>query len=63
MAEDLKILERFCRLCAEEQEATLMLYSKECADMLLLEKLRKYLQVEVRFVFGIHSMFVHITCK
>lgn len=44
-----KSFERFCRLCAEEQEVTLMLYSKEAADMLLLEKLRKYLQVEVGF--------------
>lgn len=39
--------ERYCRLCAEEQEVTVMLFSKEAADMLLLEKLWKYLRIKV----------------
>lgn len=52
--------ERFCRLCAEEQEVTVMLYSKEATDMLLLERLRKYLQLEVGCLFGI--LFTKTIC-
>ncbi|KOB71705.1 putative zinc finger protein [Operophtera brumata] len=47
MTGTVKIFERCCRLCAEEQEVTLMLLSTEAADMLLLEKLRKYLLIEI----------------
>ncbi|XP_023934072.1 zinc finger protein 470 [Bicyclus anynana] len=39
--------ERCCRLCAEEQEVTIMLFSEEAEAMLLKKKLNKYLLIEV----------------
>lgn len=39
--------ERWCRLCAEEQEVTMMIYSAEAEAMLLQEKLNKYFLIEV----------------
>ncbi|XP_049872971.1 zinc finger protein 62-like [Pectinophora gossypiella] len=40
-------LERYCRLCAEEQEVTIMIFSAEAEAMLLQNKLNKYLLIEV----------------
>ncbi|XP_060808050.1 zinc finger protein 135 isoform X2 [Amyelois transitella] len=46
--EDIKnSFERCCRLCAEEQEATIMIFSEEAKAMLLHNKLNKYLLIEV----------------
>ncbi|XP_063358039.1 zinc finger protein 691-like [Cydia amplana] len=39
--------ERCCRLCAEEQEVTIMIFSAEAEAMLLQNKLNKYLLIEV----------------
>ncbi|CAB3240837.1 unnamed protein product [Arctia plantaginis] len=39
--------ERCCRLCAEEQDVTIMIFSQEAEDMLLLNKLNEYLLIEV----------------
>ncbi|GBP28198.1 Myoneurin [Eumeta japonica] len=39
--------ERSCRLCAEEQEVTIMIFSAEAEAMLLQNKLNKYLLIEV----------------
>ncbi|XP_013134769.1 PREDICTED: zinc finger protein 391-like isoform X2 [Papilio polytes] len=39
--------ERWCRLCAEEQEVTMMIYSAEAEAMLLQEKLNKYFLIEI----------------
>ncbi|XP_068626684.1 zinc finger protein 84-like [Battus philenor] len=39
--------ERWCRLCAEEQEVTIMIFSTEAQAMLLHDKLNKYLLIEV----------------
>nr|XP_049692448.1 gastrula zinc finger protein XlCGF57.1 [Helicoverpa armigera] len=39
--------ERCCRLCAEEQDVTIMIFSKEAEAMLLQNKLNKYLLIEV----------------
>ncbi|XP_072942296.1 uncharacterized protein [Epargyreus clarus] len=48
MESDLKErFERSCRLCAEEQEVTLMIFSAEAEAMLLHNKLNKYLLIEV----------------
>ncbi|XP_047527198.1 zinc finger and SCAN domain-containing protein 2-like [Vanessa atalanta] len=47
MAESLETFERCCRLCAEEQEVTIMIFSKEAEAMLLQNKLNKYLLIEV----------------
>ncbi|KAJ2947949.1 hypothetical protein O0L34_g9741 [Tuta absoluta] len=40
-------LDRCCRLCAEEQEVTIMIFSEEAQAMLLQNKLNKYLLIEV----------------
>ncbi|XP_026319854.1 gastrula zinc finger protein XlCGF46.1-like isoform X3 [Hyposmocoma kahamanoa] len=39
--------ERCCRLCAEEQDVTIMIFSKEAEALLLQNKLNKYLLIEV----------------
>ncbi|KAL0851078.1 hypothetical protein ABMA28_006955 [Loxostege sticticalis] len=39
--------ERSCRLCAEEQEVTIMIFSEEAEAMLLRNKLNQYLLIEV----------------
>ncbi|CAK1602155.1 unnamed protein product [Parnassius mnemosyne] len=39
--------ERWCRLCAEEQEVTIMIFSAEAEAMLLHNKLNKYLLIEI----------------
>lgn len=39
--------ERCCRLCAEEQDVTIMIFSHEAEAMLLQNKLTKYLLIEV----------------
>lgn len=39
--------DRCCRLCAEEQEVTIMIFSAEAEAMLLQNKLNKYLLIEV----------------
>ncbi|XP_063827257.1 zinc finger protein 888-like [Ostrinia nubilalis] len=39
--------ERSCRLCAEEQETTIMIFSEEAEAMLLRNKLNQYLLIEV----------------
>ncbi|KAF9421431.1 hypothetical protein HW555_002646 [Spodoptera exigua] len=39
--------ERCCRLCAEEQDVTIMIFSQEAEAMLLRNKLNKYLLIEV----------------
>ncbi|XP_014366976.2 zinc finger protein 182 isoform X1 [Papilio machaon] len=39
--------ERWCRLCAEEQEVTMMIFSAEAEAMLLHDKLNKYLLIEI----------------
>lgn len=43
--------ERCCRLCAEEQDVTIMIFSKEAEALLLQNKLNKYLLIEVSFFF------------
>ncbi|KAJ0182454.1 hypothetical protein K1T71_001823 [Dendrolimus kikuchii] len=40
--------ERYCRLCAEEQDVTIMIFSQEAEDMLLQNKLNKYLHIQVK---------------
>lgn len=40
--------DRCCRLCAEEQDVTIMIFSKEAEALLLQNKLIKYLLIEVR---------------
>lgn len=47
MVESNSDFERCCRLCAEEQEVTIMIFSKEAEVMLLQNKLNKYLLIEV----------------
>ncbi|KAG6464100.1 hypothetical protein O3G_MSEX014272 [Manduca sexta] len=48
MAEINKVcFERCCRLCAEEQDVTIMIFSAEAEAMLLQNKLNKYLLIEV----------------
>ncbi|XP_075974653.1 uncharacterized protein LOC142975566 [Anticarsia gemmatalis] len=48
MTDSLKAsFERCCRLCAEEQDVTIMIFSKEAEAMLLQNKLNKYLLIEV----------------
>ncbi|XP_045448628.1 zinc finger protein 266-like [Melitaea cinxia] len=47
MAVSLETFERCCRLCAEEQEVTIMIFSEEAEAMLLQNKLNKYLLIEV----------------
>ncbi|XP_026758811.2 zinc finger protein 37-like [Galleria mellonella] len=48
MAVDLQAsFERCCRLCAEEQEVTIMIFSAEAEAMLLQNKLNHYLLIEV----------------
>lgn len=42
--------ERCCRLCAEEQDVTIMIFSKEAEALLLQNKLNKYLLIEVSFL-------------
>ncbi|KAG7310579.1 hypothetical protein JYU34_003372 [Plutella xylostella] len=39
--------DRSCRLCAEEQEVTIMIFSAEAEAMLLQNKLNKYLLIEI----------------
>lgn len=39
--------ERSCRLCAEEQDVTIMIFSAQARAMLLQNKLNKYLLIEV----------------
>ncbi|XP_022836115.1 gastrula zinc finger protein XlCGF46.1-like isoform X1 [Spodoptera litura] len=39
--------ERCCRLCAEEQDVTIMIFSQEAEAMLLQNKLNRYLLIEV----------------
>ncbi|KAI8438639.1 hypothetical protein MSG28_011067 [Choristoneura fumiferana] len=39
--------DRCCRLCAEEQEVTIMIFSAEAEAMLLQNKLNKYLLIEI----------------
>lgn len=39
--------EQYCRLCAEEQEVTIMIFSKEAEAMLLQNKVNKYLSIQV----------------
>lgn len=39
--------DRCCRLCAEEQDVTIMIFSKEAEALLLQNKLIKYLLIEV----------------
>ncbi|CAH0727384.1 unnamed protein product, partial [Brenthis ino] len=47
MTTSLESFERCCRLCAEEQEVTIMIFSEEAEAMLLQNKLNKYLLIEV----------------
>ncbi|XP_045774824.1 zinc finger protein 251-like [Maniola jurtina] len=47
MSTTISSFERCCRLCAEEQEVTIMLFSEEAEAMLLKKKLNKYLLIEV----------------
>ncbi|KAJ8736230.1 hypothetical protein PYW08_006886 [Mythimna loreyi] len=50
MTQTLKFEESFdrcCRLCAEEQDVTIMIFSQEAEAMLLQNKLNKYLLIEV----------------
>lgn len=39
--------ERCCRLCADEQDVTIMIFSQEAEAILLQNKLNKYLLIEV----------------
>lgn len=39
--------DRSCRLCAEVQDVTIMIFSAEAAEMHLQNKLNKYLLIEV----------------
>lgn len=49
--------ERCCRLCAEEQEVTIMIFSEEAEAMLLQNKLNKYLLIEVCYARLSHFLF------
>lgn len=51
MSTSLDYFERYCRLCAEEQEVTVMIFSEEAESMLLQNKLNKYLLIEVYIYF------------
>ncbi|CAH2235539.1 zinc finger protein 569-like [Pararge aegeria] len=47
MSVSINSFERCCRLCAEEQDVTIKLFSEEAEAMLLTKKLNKYLLIEV----------------
>lgn len=57
--------ERCCRLCAKEQDVTIMIFSEEAEAMLLQNKLNNYLLIEVRcldyHVLYILAMYVLLT--
>lgn len=58
MTTSLESFERCCRLCAEEQEVTIMIFSEEAEAMLLQNKLNKYLLIEVHSCFFLlHIVF------
>lgn len=44
--------DRCCRLCAEEQDVTIMIFSQEAEAMLLQNKLNKYLLIEVKYLLN-----------
>lgn len=70
MAETVQTLfERCCRLCAKEQDVTIMIFSDEAEAMLLQKKLHKYLLIEVShnslFIIQFNSMqyiYIEISC-
>lgn len=53
MAVSIESFERCCRLCAEEQEVTIMIFSEEAEAMLLQNKLNKYLLIEASYIYSI----------
>lgn len=62
MAAFIETFERCCRLCAEEQEVTIMIFSEEAEAMLLQNKLNKYLLIEASYIlfyllFTFHCKF------